>query len=639
MMLRIFSRRWIFLFLVPALLVGCSKEPYESEPSPVSSSEPEAAGAEVEEGLGEEELLERLELLECAADRLDIPDGPTGGTFRFNIQETPRSLDPAWIGDTASSFVGFSLHEGLVTFDPIDTSVQPCIAESWDISEDGLEYTFHLREGVLFHDNACFPDGKGSAVVASDFKYSFERVCDPRVASVGAWMFIGFIDGASAYRDGVSARREVERRAKGEVREAGGGDRFRAADDAQLSEWASAADEVTGIRCPDDRTLVIRLEQAFSPFLLRLGHSFGWVVPREAVEKYGDDFFKNPVGAGPFRFVEWVSAQLIVLEKHAGYWMKDEAGNPLPYLDRIEMTQVNDANSEHLELLSGHLHFQFPIPLDQWDSVFDLDLRLRPDYERFQVQWADTWRIEYIGLLCTDPVFKDKRVRQAFNHMVDREEIASTIYRYRAIPNHGMVVPGSMPDYETEDGPYKYDPEKAKALLAEAGYADLAKFPKLTLQLNSAGRDNEKVAEVMQGYFAQAGIDVSLQVVDWRIHLDTVREGKVPFFRMGWLNDYPSPENSLMLLDGQNLPPVGENYARYTNPEFDRLYREALAAVDPVEQNRLFREAEKVAVDDAAWLFLFTMRQFRLVAPEVRGFPMNAGDRRYLKYTWLEQGP
>ncbi|MCA9432378.1 MAG: ABC transporter substrate-binding protein [Candidatus Omnitrophica bacterium] len=610
------------LFFIPlllALLVGCGSRTEESNK------------------LTKEQVETRLAALSCAADEITLPDGPTGGTFRFNSLETPNSLDPAWIRDTASSDIGTSIHEGLIEFDPVDMSVKPCIAESWEISEDGLTYTFKLRAGVFFQDNPCFPDGQGREVVASDFKYSFERVCDPRVASPGAWMFLDFVEGSNAYRDGVSARRELERRASGEGRDPNSEDRFRAAEDAQLQEWAASPDEVVGFACPDDRTFVVKLAIPFSPFIFRLGHSFSWVVPKEAVEFYGDNFFKNPVGAGPFKFVEWIPGQKVVLEKHPKYWMKDANGHQLPYLDRIEVSRIEDTNSEHYELLNGHLDFQFPIPIDQWDSIFDADLNLKADYKRFQVQWVNTWRIEYIGMLNTDPLFKDVRVRQAFNYAIDREEIGSTILRYRAIPNRGQVVPGSMPDYPSEDGPFKYDPTKARELLAEAGYPNGQGFPELTLQLNSAGRDNEKIAEIIQAYLAVIGVKVQLKVVDWRVHLDTVREGKVPFYRLGWINDYPSPENSLMLVWGKNIPPMGENYARYQNEKFDELFEKALSITDIQEQNKVFREAEEVAVQEAPWLFLYTMRRFRLVAPEVRGFPFNAGDRRFLKYTWLDK--
>ena len=482
-----------------------------------------------------------------------------------------------------------------------------------------------------------FPMAKGREVTAADFQVLIrKRVCDPRVASPGAWMFLDFIKGSNQYRDGVSARSEIRRRKEGGgTREEGHADRFRSATDEQLEEWASFPDEVTGLRCPDDQTFVVELEIPFSPFLFRLGHSFAWVVPQEAVEEYGDDFFKNPVGIGAFQFVEWISGQRVVLEKNPRYWMKDEKGNSLPYLDRIEMTRIDDTNSEHYELLDGHLHFQFPIPLDQWDNVFDVDLNLKPDYSHFQVQSSETWRIEYIGMLNDDPLFKDKRIRKAFNHAIDRSEIASTILRYRAIPNRGQVVPSSMPDYPAEEGPYRYNPQKALELLAEAGYPNGQDMPELTLQLNSAGRDNEKIAEIIQGYLAAIGINVHLQVVDWRVHLDTVREGKIPFYRLGWINDYPCAENSLMLVWGRNVPPEGENYARYSNPQFDRLFEEALKVTDVKEQNRLFQQAEEIAIEDAPWLFLYTLRRFRLVAPEVRGFPMNAGDRRFLKYTWL----
>ncbi len=607
------------------LLTGCG------------STDPQTPAEETSAELTQEQIDERLAALACPADKISVPDNPSGGTFRFNSLETPNSFDPAWIRDTASSNIGTSIHEGLVEFDPINMSVKPCIAESWDISEDGLTYTFKLREGVIFHDNPCFPEGKGREVVATDFKYSYERVCDPRVASPGAWMFLDFVEGSNAYRDGVSARRELDRRAGGESRDGESEDRFRAADAAQLQEWAKSPDEVIGLVCPDDRTLVVRLAIPFSPFIFRLGHSFAWVVPREAVEEYGDDFFKNPVGAGPFKFVEWIPGQRVVLEKHPDYWMQDDKGNRLPYLDRIEATRIEDTNSEHYELINGHLDFQFPIPLDQWDNIFDADLNLQDQYNKFQVQWVNTWRIEYIGMLNTDPIFKDIRIRQAFNYAIDREEIGATILRYRAIPNRGQVVPGSMPDYPSADGPFEYDTAKALELLAEAGYPNGKGLPELSLQLNSAGRDNEKIAEIIQAYLSAIGVKIQLKVVDWRVHLDTVREGKIPLYRLGWINDYPSAENSLMLVWGKNIPPMGENYARYQNDQFDELFEKALSVTDISEQNRLFREAEEIAAAEAPWLFLYTMRRFRLVAPEVRGFPYNAGDRRFLKYVWFDK--
>lgn len=616
------------LFLL-VLFSGCGK-PEAPAPEGGAPVRPEAAP------LTEAQIHERLAALACPADELTLPDGPTGGTFRFNSLETPNSLDPAWIRDTASSDIGTSIHEGLVEFDPIGLSVVPAIAESWEISADGLKYVFKLREGVHFHDNPCFPDGKGREVVASDFKYSFERVCDPRVASPGAWMFLDFLKGSNEYRDGIAARNEVARRAEGGAREPESEDRFRAAEDSQLQEWAAAPEEVTGLVCPDDRTLEIELALPFSPFLFRLGHSFAWVVPREAVEKYGDDFFKNPVGAGPFRFVEWIPDQLVVLEKNPNYWMMDANGNRLPYLDRVEATRIPDANSEHYELLNGHLDLQFPVPIDQWDNIFDADLNLKPKYEDFQVQWVHTWRIEYMGMLNTDPLFQDVRIRRALNYAINREEIGATILRYRAIPNRGQVVPASMPDYPSEEGPYRYDPEKALELLAEAGYPNGAGLPELTLQLNSGGRDNEKIGEVIQAYLSAVGIKVQLKVVDWRVHLDSVREGKVPFYRLGWINDYPSAENSLMLVWGKNIPPNGENYVRYQNDRFDELFEQALRVTDLAEQNRLFREAEEIAIDEAPWLFLYTLRQFRLVSPQVRAFPFNAADRRFLKYIWLD---
>ncbi|MBE7489962.1 MAG: ABC transporter substrate-binding protein [Candidatus Omnitrophica bacterium] len=619
------------LFIAIFIFTGCSKQKPAEEQEPSGKHPPKA------DILSPDEVKARLKKLACPADQLVFPPGHLGGTFRFNILETPNSLDPAWIRDTASHEAAAPLHDGLIEFDPVTLEIVPCIAESWEISKDGLVYTFHLRDGVFFHDDPCFPGGQGRQVAAQDFKYSFERVVDPRVASPGAWMFLDFVDGAKAFRDGISARLEIERRRKGELRDPGNADRFRSAEDSHLQELARQGDQVAGLTCPDSRTFVIRLSQPFSPFLYRMGHSFSWPVPQEAVEKYGDNFFQHPVGAGPFKFVEWIPTQHIILERNPKYWGKDPKGNPLPYLDRIEISQIADSNSEHFELLAGHLDLNYPIPIDRWEGVFSGDLELQPEYTHYQVQSSDFMRIEYIGFLMTHPLFSDIRIRKAFNFAINREEITSTILRYRAQPNLGWVVPPSMPKYPRSEGIYGYDPQKARELLSQAGYPEGKGFPALTLQLNAMGQENIKLAEIIQGYLAAVGIHITLQKVDWRVHLDTVRQGEVPFYRMGWLNDYPSPENSLMLLATASIPPDGENYARFSNAEFDRLYAEALAAVDPAQQNQLYAQAEKIAVEQAPWLFLYDRHDFRLLSKRVRNFPMNALDRRSMKYVWLSE--
>jgi peptide/nickel transport system substrate-binding protein len=624
----------LFLALCLAFAISGCGGPGKPEGRAEQGAEPSASSM-MESPPTASEIEERVARLTCAADRIEVPTGPTGGTFRFNILDTPNSLDPAWIRDTASDQVAFPIHNGLVEFDPTSLEMIPCLAAAWDISDDGLVYTFHLRPDVFFHDDPCFPNGAGRELVSTDFKYSFERICDPRVASPGAWMFLGFVKGAREFRDGISAQRELERRNKGGARDEASSNRFRSATVEALQRMSAAGTGVEGFACSDLRTFVVILEKPFSPFLYRMGHSFSWPVPREAVEKYGDDFFKHPVGVGPFRFIEWVPDQRIILERNPKYWQKDPAGNQLPYLDRIEISQINDANSEHLEFLSGHLDLQYPLPMDRWEDIFTGDLEIQPNYSQFQVQCANTMRIEYIGLLNTDPLFKNMKVRQALNYAVNREEISATILRYRSVPNGGSVVPRSMPGYPAADGPYHYDPKHALELLEEAGYPEGKGLPEITLQLNSQGKENVKIAEVIQGYFAAIGITMKLQVVDWRVHLDTVREGKVPFFRIGWLNDYPSPENSLMLLATSGIPPEGENYARYSNPEFDRLYEAALASTDSDEQNSLFAQAEELAVSEAPWIFLYDRRDYRLLSPRVRSFPMNALDRRYLKYVWL----
>jgi ABC-type transport system substrate-binding protein len=205
-----------------------------------------------------------------------------GGTFRFLEVEDLRSLDPTRIGDIVSFHISQNIYEGLVELDP-ELQVQPALAERWDISEDGREYTFHLRSGVRFHDDPAFPGGKGRAVHSEDVKYSFMRIADKKNVSTGWWVFDGLVEGMNDYREGLS-------------------------------------DDVSGIQTPDSATVKLRLTRPYGPFLKRLTTAYAGVLPREAVEKYGKDYFQHPVGTGPFRVVTSSHSQQVVLVWHPHYW-------------------------------------------------------------------------------------------------------------------------------------------------------------------------------------------------------------------------------------------------------------------------------------------------------------------------------
>jgi peptide/nickel transport system substrate-binding protein len=219
--------------------------------------------------------------------------------------------------------------EGLVQFDK-DMNLQVLLAESRSISDDGLVYTFNIDKNVYFHDDVCFPDGKGRKLTSYDFKYCFERVCDPRTKTRGAWLFRDRVKGAVEYNNSIQS--------------------------GNLPQ-ANDVKEISGIQCPDSFTLVITLNKPFAPFLSILTMAYAFVYPHEAVEYYKDNFGYHPVGTGQYKFVKWEFDKELVFEKNQNYWKKNKTGNPLVYLDGIKITFTRSSETEFLDFKEGRLDY------------------------------------------------------------------------------------------------------------------------------------------------------------------------------------------------------------------------------------------------------------------------------------------
>ncbi|MGI6457797.1 MAG: ABC transporter substrate-binding protein [bacterium] len=521
-----------------------------------------------------------------------------GGYLRINEAADPSSLDPVRTGESAAHNISMQFYDGLMEFDN-DLNLQHCLAESYEVSEDNLTYTFHLRKGVKFHDNPCFPDGRGREMVASDVKYSYQRVVDPKNLPRGAWIFLDLVEGAQEFADGK-------------------------------------AQEISGFQVLDDYTFQIRLIKPFVPFIYRLAMTFAFIVPREAVEHYGNDFFQNPVGTGPFKFVHWKPRQEVLMVRNTEYWKKDQDGVQLPYLDGVVYSLVSDYKTEFFKLETGEMDIITSIHEDLWSRVIDEDMQLLPNYQKYDLQTRDLFVVQYFGFNLEMAPFKDnKALRQAINYAVDREDIIKYVMNGRGEPAAG-IVPPSMPGYTSDVQGYTYDPEKARQLLAEAGYPEGKGLPPITLYLNSGGTTNESIAEAIQGQLADVGIHINLEMVEWSQHIQAIDDGKYAFFRLGWIADYPDPENYLMLMWSKNFPPEGPNYSRYSNPEFDALFEKSITIQDREERFKLYHEAERIAVEEAPWLFLFYTKRFRLKQPYLHNLELNAQEFPLLTYTWLD---
>jgi peptide/nickel transport system substrate-binding protein/oligopeptide transport system substrate-binding protein len=482
-----------------------------------------------------------------------------GGTYHYTLGPSdPPSLDPVHITDTVSHAVASELFDGLVAFDHT-LQIRPAIARRWVISENGRTYTFRLRHDVKFHN--------GREVTAEDFRFSFEHLLDPGTRSERTWI-LEKLQGARAFMAGEAPR-------------------------------------VQGIAVRGSHTLELTLERPFAPFLALLAYPAASVVPREAVERWGRQFSSHPTGTGPFRFREWRHDDRVVLEANRDYFQG------APYLDQIVFRVIPDAMTRFQEFKAGQLEHT-DVPTGLFRAIReDPSLRSRLVSRSSLGINAVQFNLERF------PFRGNPKLRQAFNYAIDKTAVAQVILEGRVLPARSILPPGIL-GHDSTLGGYAYDKTRARRLLAEAGYEEGRGLPPLRLYYNT-GLVNRKIAEFIQGALRDIGVGIELRELDWPAYLNLLDRGDAELFRLGWLADYPDPENFLtVLFHTRNVGSKG-NLSRYANPRVDALLDQADASLDPDERVRLYREAERIILADAPWIFLHYYSTDVLIQPWVKG--------------------
>ena len=515
-----------------------------------------------------------------------VADSPKyGGVWKDALQSNPPDLDPAQATDTTSSEMIYQMFEALVEYDN-EGNIAPLLAESWDI--DGNVYTFHLREGVYFHDTieGGTPTANGGReVTAEDWVWTFNHICDPATKSPRAY-FVDMLVGYDEFREGN-------------------------------------ADCLAGVKALDKYTLELTIDRPFAPFLATLAYNTFSVMPKEDVEKWGEDWNFHPVGTGAYKFDSWDQDSKLVMVKHENYWMKDNAGNQLPYMDELEFRIIPDYTMMWEEYEMDNLYQTYV------DDPFYNNAKDRENY--MQRPMLGTY---YYGMNVEKEPFKDLKVRKAMNYAINRPALIDLVMNGRGTPAKGVIPPG-MFGYNPDLEGYSYNPEKAKELLAEAGYPNGFE---VTLQYNTS-KGHKRIAEGLQAQYQQIGIDVNLKNVDWGTHLDSVERGEVPFFRMGWVADYNDPDNFLyVLLNSENIGPKG-NYSRYNNPAFDEWTKQGRLQTDPELRKEVYSNAEKLVVDEAPWVFIYHYTTHSLVKPCVMNYELPSFGQYSNKFrnVWLNK--
>lgn len=570
-----------------------------------------------------------------------------GGVLKVNETEFFRSLYPLNITEVGGHRITNQIYEGLVRFDQADLTVQPCLAKRWEMDSTGLIYTFHLRKGVRFSDDACFAGGKGREATARDFEYCFTKLCSPDVSNQGFWAFKDKVKGADNFY--LSREYEMLKQTAAKFPANSTDESYQSAvarikelEEKHAADIASKPDRLEGVTVVDDTTLSIELEKFFPGFLQMLALPFTAVFPKEAVEKYGNDLRAKAVGTGPFRIKALREDEVVILEKNPGYWGKDAFGNQLPLLDGIKITFIKEQKAELLALKKGDLDFVYKLPLEMIEEVVDRQGNLLGEYKKFQAQVKATLATLYYGFLNVDTVFSNRDVRIAFNYAIDRQKIVDFTVKGCALPAFNGIVPPSITGYDAAAVKgYDYNPEKARMHLANAGYPDGKGFPELTLQINSGGGTNEQIAEAVQKMLQETlNIRLNITKLPFAQHLENLETGKVQFWRLGWIADYPDPENFLTLFFSGHIPPKLSdksylNSTRYSNPVYDSLFTLAINTVDDATRMSLYAQADQVMINDAPIMPIYYYRDYRLLQPRVQNFPQNAMEYRLYREVWL----
>ncbi|MCY4624137.1 MAG: peptide ABC transporter substrate-binding protein [Chloroflexi bacterium] len=495
------------------------------------------------------------------------------GVFRRLWQEPP-TLDPHEAGDTTSAGILVEVFSGLVA---LNTALQvtPDLAERWDVSDDGLTYTFHLRSDAKFHN--------GKPVTAEDVKYSFERATDAEYQSPEV----------SAYLDDIVG---------------------------VLPKLAGQADEVTGVRVIDANTIEITIDAPKPYFLAKLTYPTSFVLDKENLEAEGDNWVFKPNGTGPFKLAEYRVGQIIVLERNEHYYR----GPAL--LDRVEL--ILSGGSAMAMYENGEIDIT-GVGLSELDRVSN---PLEPLNAEVVVA-PPGFSLAYIGFNLSEPPFDDVNFRRALAYAIDKETIAHRVLLELVAPATG-ILPPEFPGYNPAVQAPGFDPVKAQELLAQSKYADSASRIIVTIPGTggSAGLDLQAILEMWEDTL---GLTVELQQVETATYWDDLNDGRLQAFAgLGWQADYPDPQDFLDILFHSESQ---LNQSGYSNPEVDRLLEAARVEQDWETRKALYNEAEQLIVDDVPWVLLwFSGENIVLLKPYVKGYALTPLIVPKLKDVWIE---
>ena len=509
-------------------------------------------------------LITNLVLAGCGLSQPETPESGKGTLHLYGID--PFTLDPGVSGEMTSHEYIAQIFSGLVRMDE-NLEVVPDIAEKWDISSDYRTFTFYL------HRDAKFQDGR--KVKAEDFKYSWERACNPATGSHVAAIYLGDIAGV---------------------------------DDV----LAGKSQEISGVKVINDHTLEVNLKAPRSYFLYKLTYSTAFVVDEYNVDD-GIYWWRQPNGTGPFKLEQWNEGSLLVLERNDLYYGRKASLKRVEFLlwGGIPMRMYETDELDAVGVSVGYI-----------DRVTDTR---GPFYDQLQI--SPELKLSYIGFNCTKPPFDDVNIRRAFSHAVDKEKIVSLVFRDLVEKADGILPPG-IPGYDESLEGLEFDVEQARELIALSSYGDVANLPPITLTTTGYGGEiSSSLSAIIAQWRENLGVEVEIRILEPERFLYHLKEEKDEMYETGWIADYPHPQDFLEILFRTGNE---NNYGEYSSAEVDAILDRAAVETDQVLSLEMYQQVEQMLVDDAAYLPLWFDKRYTLVKPHVQGYELNP-----MGFAWL----
>lgn len=531
----------------------------------------------------------------------------------------PKSLDPAVGSTTYDNMACAQIYETLLTYKYANPYVlEPLLLTEMPTTEDnGKTWRFTLKPGVYFHDDECFPGGKGRQVVTDDVFYSLRRLADAKNQLKNWWLLSDTIEGFDEYKDEQNA-----------AVDAGGSFDYDA--------------PIAGFRKIDDQQFEIVLKQPVYRFLYILAMFQTSIVPVEAVEHYGeDDFAFNPVGTGPFILDEWIPKKSLTADRNPNYhevfypsedqWTRDDrrnrlhraAGQAVPFVDRIEFTMFVEDQPMWLRFQAGDIGLT-QVPAEYFEQAFDgRTKRLLPETRELGVRHQVVPLLDFIfrGFNMEDELLggytEDKRaLRQAISLAIDLDEFSETFYQGNTIQYDGPIPPDLEGYPEGGTAPVSYrgpDRERARQKLAEAGYPNGEGLPPIRFYTSRGGNNAEQV-EMLKRQLAEVNIQLDAQLVDFSTLIEFTNLKKAPMFGFAWSSDYPDAENNLALFYSPNESP-GSNHYNYKRADYDAMYEQILTMEPSSERTEIYIRMRDMLIEDVPYIGSMARTRYYLINP------------------------